>query len=185
VEAINPRFEVRELLELSLPPFVNNPLAACVAQQFPTIEWRAPDTALPSQVVTLTSDVSRLVSQTASKPVEIGEPGVGPERIRIPAFDDLTQLTAAAIERGLDSPAVWEYLKTMSIDPRDYQPISTEIGHHSPISVAEARRIRLDYADRLERDVETLLMSPETRQQSKPTVPTDGLQAATDHSRPW
>jgi gamma-glutamyl:cysteine ligase YbdK (ATP-grasp superfamily) len=161
------------------------PMPVRVRQQFPTIEWRAPDTALPSQVVKLTSDVSRLVGQTASKSVEIGEPGVGPERIRIPEFDDLTQLTAGAIERGLDSPAVWEYLKAMSIDPRDYQPISTEIDNHSSISVAEARRIRLDYADRLERDVETLLMSPETRQQSKPTVPIDGVQAATDHPGPW
>jgi gamma-glutamyl:cysteine ligase YbdK (ATP-grasp superfamily) len=161
------------------------PTPVRVRQQFPTVEWRAPDTALPSQVVTLTSDISRLVDQTAAKPVEIGEPGVGPERIRIPAFDDLTQLTAAAIERGLDSPAVWEYLEAMSIDPRDYQPISTEIGHHSPISVAEARRIRLEYADRLERDVETLLMSPKTRQQSKPSVPIDGVQAATDHPGPW
>jgi hypothetical protein len=60
-------------------------------------------------------------------------------------------------------------------------PVETE---SSSVSVAEARRIRLDYADRLERDVETLLMSPETCQQSKPTVPTDGVQAATDHSRP-
>jgi hypothetical protein len=161
------------------------PTPVRVRQQFPTIEWRAPDTALPSQVVKLTSDISRLVDQTAAKPVEIGEPGVGPERIRIPAFDDLTQLTEAAIKRGLDSPAVWEYLEAMSIDPRDYQPISTEIGHHSPISVAEARRIRLEYADRLERDVETLLMSPEMRQQSKPSVPIDGVQAATDHPGPW
>jgi hypothetical protein len=161
------------------------PTPVRVRQQFPTIEWRAPDTALPSQVVTLTSDVSRLVSQTASKPVEIGEPGVGPERIRIPAFDDLTQLTAAAIERGLDSPAVWEYLEAMSIDPRDYQPISSEIGHHSPISVAEARRIRLDYADRLERDVENLSISAETRQQSRPSVLIDGERAATDRPGPW
>jgi hypothetical protein len=161
------------------------PMPVRVRQQFLTIEWRAPDTALPSQVVKLTNDISRLVGKTASKPVEIGEPGVGPERIRIPKFDDLTQLTAGAIERGLDSPAVWEYLEAMSIDPRDYQPISSEIDNHSSISVAEARRIRFEYADRLERDVETLLMSPETRQQSKPTVPIDGVQAATDHPGPW
>jgi hypothetical protein len=161
------------------------PTPVRVRQQFPTIEWRAPDTALPSQVVTLTSDVSRLVGQTAAKPVEIGEPGVGPERIRIPAFDDLTQLTRAAIERGLDSPAVWDYLEAMSIDPRDYQPISSEIGQQSSVSVAEARRIRLDYADRFERDVETLSISAETRQQSRPSVLIDGERAATDRPGPW
>lgn len=161
------------------------PTPVRVRQQFPTIEWRAPDTALPSQIVKLTSDISRLVGQTASKPVEIDEPGIGPEHIRIPAFDDLTRLTAAAIEHGLDSSAVWKYLEAMSIDPRDYHPISTGIGHQPSVSVAEARRIRLEYADRLERDVETLLMSAETRQQSQPSIPIDGVQATTDHSGPW
>jgi hypothetical protein len=161
------------------------PTPVRVRQQFPTVEWRAPDTALPSQVVTLTCDVSRLVGQTATKPVEIGEPGVESHRIRIPAFDDLTQFSAAAIERGLDSPAVWDYLEAMSINPRDYHPIADEIGHHSPMSVAEARRIRLEYADRLERDVETLLMSAETRQRSQPPVSIDGPQATTDRLGPW
>ncbi|HET7323238.1 MAG TPA: glutamate-cysteine ligase family protein [Halococcus sp.] len=161
------------------------PTPVRVRQQFPTIEWRAPDTALPSQIITLTSDISRLVDQTASKPIEIGEPGIESDRIRIPAFDDLTRLTAAAIEHGLDSPAVWEYLEGMSIDPRDYHPISTEIGDQSSISVAEARCIRLEYADRLERDVETLTISAEARQQSRPSIPIDGVQAATDHPGPW
>jgi gamma-glutamyl:cysteine ligase YbdK (ATP-grasp superfamily) len=156
-----------------------------VRETFPTVEWRAPDTALPSQVVTLTSDISRLVHQTATKPVEIGEPGVQPHRISVPEFDDLRQLTAAAIERGLDSPAVWEYLEAMSIDPRNYQPISSEIGQQSSVSVTEARRIRLEYADRLERDVETLTINAETRQQSQPSVPIDGEPAATDRSEPW
>jgi hypothetical protein len=133
----------------------------------------------------LTSDISHLVDQTASKHVETGEPDVGPHRITVPAFDDLTQLTAAAIERGLDSPAVWKYLEAMSIDPRNYQPISAKIDPQSDVSVAEVRRIRLGYADRLERNVETLLMSTETRQQSRPSVPIDGVQAATDHPGSW
>ena len=161
------------------------PTPVRVRQQFPTVEWRAPDTALPSQVVKLTNDISRLVDQTASKPVEIGEPGVGPDRIGIPAFDDLTQLTAAAIERGLDSPAVWNYLEAMSIDPRDYQPISAEIGHQSSVSVAEAQRIRLEYADRLEHDVETLTISAEIQQHSRSSIPIDGMQATTDQPGPW
>lgn len=155
-----------------------------VRETFPTVEWRAPDTALPSQVVKLTSDVSRLVAQTATKPVEIGEPGVEPDRIRIPSFDDLTQLTATAIEDGLDSPAVWEYLEAMSIDPRDYRPLSAEIERGPTISVAEARRIRLDYADRLEHDVATLRSSIETQRHS-PRIPMDGPQAVADRLEPW
>lgn len=160
------------------------PTPVRVRQQFPTVEWRAPDTALPSQIITLTCDISRLVGQTATKPVEIGKPGVGSHRIRIPAFDDLTQLSAAAIEHGLNSPVVWNYLEAMSIDPRDYHPIADEIGHHSPMFVDEARRIRLEYADRLERDVETLLMSAETQQHSRLSVPIDGGQAATNRLDP-
>ncbi|HET7324530.1 MAG TPA: glutamate--cysteine ligase [Halococcus sp.] len=153
-----------------------------VREQFPTVEWRAPDTALPSQIINLTSDISRLVHQTATKPVEVGEPGIQPHRIYIPEFDDLTSLTAAAIENGLDSPKVWEYLEAMSIDPRNYRPISTEIGHHSPLSPSEARRVRLEYAARLEHDVETLSVS--ANQQSLSGVPADGVQAA-DRPNRW
>ncbi len=156
-----------------------------VRQEFPTVEWRAPDTALPSQIIELAGDISRLVHQTATKPVEIGEPGVQPHRIYIPEFDELQSLTAAAIEHGLDSPKVWEYLEAMSIDPRNYRPISSEIGPRSSISTAEARRIRLEYADRLERDVETLVISADTRQQPRQRIPIAGVQAMADRLRPW
>ncbi|EMA36818.1 hypothetical protein, partial [Halococcus hamelinensis] len=161
------------------------PMPVRVRRRFSTVEWRAPDTALPSQVVRLAMDMSRIVEQTASKSVEVGEPGIDTDRIRIPAFEELLQLTAAAMEDGLQSPVVWEYLEAMTIDPADYRPIADEIDRHSPISVADARRIRLEYADRLERDVATLSMGTETRQHSPPSILTDGLQAATERLRPW
>jgi gamma-glutamyl:cysteine ligase YbdK (ATP-grasp superfamily) len=154
-----------------------------VRRDFPTVEWRAPDTALPSQIVKLTTDVSRLVTQTAVKPVEIGEPSVGPRRIRVPAFEDLTELTRAAIEDGLDSPAVWAYLERMSIDPREYRPIAAEIERRSSISVPEARRIRLEYADRLEDDVRTLLSSTEMHHSRG--VSMEGTRATTDRLESW
>jgi gamma-glutamyl:cysteine ligase YbdK (ATP-grasp superfamily) len=154
-----------------------------VRRDFPTVEWRAPDTALPSQIVKLTSDVSRLVAQTAVKPVEIGDPGVGPRHIRVPAFEELTELTAAAIEYGLDSPAVWAYLERMSIDPRRYRPIAAEIERRSSISVPEARRIRLEYADRLEDDVRTLLSS--TEMQHSQSVSMEWPRATTDRLESW
>lgn len=128
-----------------------------VRQRIQTVEWRTPDTALPSDVVRLTTDISRLVEQTRSKPVEVGEPGVGSDSIRIPPFDALRHLTVEAMEFGLDSPAVREYLEAMTIETADYRPISDEIGYQSPVSVPDARRLRLEYARRLERDVETLL----------------------------
>ena len=158
------------------------PMPVRVRRRFSTVEWRAPDTALPSQIVRLAMDMSRLIEQTASKSVEIGEPGIDTYRIQIPAFGDLRRITATAMEHGLNSPIVWDYLETMSINPRDYHPISDEIDHHSysSISVAEARRIRLEYADRLERDVETLLMGAETRHQSPQSIPTDALEVASE-----
>jgi hypothetical protein len=128
-----------------------------VRRDFPTVEWRTPDTALPSQIATLTGDVARLVAQTGTKAVEIGEPGVGPHRIRIPPFEELTRLTAAAMKDGLASRAVWSYLERLSIDPRNYRPIAAEIGSRARISKPDARRLRLEYADRLEVDVRTLL----------------------------
>lgn len=160
------------------------PMPVRVRRRFSTVEWRAPDTALPSQIVRLAMDMSQLIEQTASKSVEIGEPGIDTYRIRIPAFDDLLRITAAAMEHGLNSSLVWDYLEAMSLNPRDYSPIADDIDHH-PVSVAEARRIRLEYADRLERDVETLLLGAETRQQSPPSIPTADLQAATKRLSPW
>jgi hypothetical protein len=154
-----------------------------VRKEFSTVEWRAPDTALPSQVAKLAGDVSRLVAQTAAKPVEIGDPGIGPRRIRVPPFEDLADLTTAAIEHGLDSPAVWTYLEGMSIDPREYRPISAEIERRSSISVPEARRIRLEYADRLEDDVETLLDGTELRRSR--SVSTEGSRATADRLKSW
>ncbi|WP_049998163.1 glutamate-cysteine ligase family protein [Halococcus sediminicola] len=154
-----------------------------VRRDFPTVEWRAPDTTLPSQVVKLTTDVSRLVAQTAVKPVEIGDPGVGPQRIRVPAFEDLTELTTAAIEDGLDSPAVWTYLERMSIDPREYRPIAAEIERRSSITVPEARRIRLEYADRLEDDVRTLLRGTEMQRSRSASM--GWSRATTDRLESW
>lgn len=135
-----------------------------VRRDFPTVEWRTPDTALPSQIATLTGDVARLVAQTGTKAVEIGEPGVDPHRIRVPPFTELARLTAAAMGEGLASRAVWSYLERLSIDPRNYRPIAAEIGSRARISKPDARRLRLEYADRLEADVRTLLDGVSARQ---------------------
>ncbi|WP_254544112.1 glutamate-cysteine ligase family protein [Halomarina pelagica] len=135
-----------------------------------TIEWRAPDTALPSQIVALTGDMVRLVDQTASKRVEIGAPGIYSDCIRIPEFEILTRLTTTAIRDGLGSHAVTDYLEMMGFVPADYTPISTEINCPFQISEQEARQIRLEYAERLARDVE-ILATGVTR--SQPLRPSD------------
>lgn len=125
-------------------------------QVSPTVEWRAPDTALPSQIAQLAGDIGRLMRRTENTPVEIGMPGVDPDRIGIPESGELQRLAESAIRSGLDSVRVRTYLESMSLDRTRYQPLSERIQGPRILSENEARRIRLDHAAKLERDVATL-----------------------------
>lgn len=118
----------------------------------PTVEWRAPDTALPSQILQLVSDVSWLLRQTDDKPVEIGDPGIFSDHIGIPSFDDLRQLEADAITHGVRSASVREYLEWMLFDLTQYQPLSDQLPTWQRISERSARRFRLAAAERLRND---------------------------------
>jgi hypothetical protein len=119
----------------------------------PTVEWRTPDTALPSQVFRLVEDVERLVGRTEELPVAIGdEPGVGDDAITIPAFPTLEGLTREAIFDGL-ADDVEAYLRSMEIDPGPYEPIAAGLAGPDRIDAEGARELRLRYADRLREDV--------------------------------
>lgn len=125
-------------------------------QVTPTVEWRAPDTALPSQIVRLASDIGRLIYQTENVPVEIGRSGIESDRIGIPESGELQRLTESAIRSGLDSVSVRRYLECMALDWTRYHPVSERIDGPRILSEREARRIRLDHAMELEKDVATL-----------------------------
>jgi gamma-glutamyl:cysteine ligase YbdK (ATP-grasp superfamily) len=132
-------------------------------ERSPTVEWRAPDTALPSQLVQLVDDVAALVSQVEEKDLIIGESGVWADQIGIPSFARLRKLSASAIVDGLNSGEVRNYLTTMGFDLSQYQPLSEQIQAGQTISIEQARKMRLEYADRLESDVARLQEdSPET-----------------------
>lgn len=124
----------------------------------PTVEWRAPDTALPSQIIQLVSDVAALLRQTEDKDVIIGDGdiGVSDGSITIPRFADLRKLSASAIADGLTSEAVRTYLIALGFDLSNYQPISEQIEHGVSITDDEARTLRLQYAEQLEADVNSL-----------------------------
>ena len=122
----------------------------------PTVEWRSPDTTLPSQIVRLLDDLVPLVELTDHLPVEVGDPGVGAERIEIPEYVDVQHLSDSAIERGLNSTSVWKYLEAMDFDTTRYHPISDQIYAGETISDEHARRVRLEYANLLEQDVRRL-----------------------------
>ena len=122
---------------------------------FGTVEWRSPDTALPSQVVRLAEDVAAVATSAATADVRIdGDAGrVTDEEIVLPTFDTVIEHVNAAIREGLESQSVRSYLERMGFDIAAYEPLAHEIDGEGPITPEQARIRRLEQADRLERDV--------------------------------
>jgi gamma-glutamyl:cysteine ligase YbdK (ATP-grasp superfamily) len=120
-----------------------------------TVEWRSPDAALPSQVVRLADDVAGIVDRLKDTDVRIeGDTGaVTDEEIVLPEFDAVLEYVDAAIESGIDSQPVRSYLDRMGFDVASYEPTSHGVDDGETVTSAKARRIRLDHAERLERDV--------------------------------
>ncbi len=124
-------------------------------ETFPTVEWRSPDTALPSQVVQLADDIARVVDRIPEADVRIeNDTGrVSDDTIVLPAFGRVLEHVTAAIEKGVDSAPLRSYLDRMGFDVAAYDPITHDLDDRESITPREARHLRLDYADRLEQDV--------------------------------
>lgn len=131
----------------------------------PTVEWRAPDATLPSQIVQLATDVERLVSYTQSTSVEFGATEVRENRVRLPEFETLRNLSWDAIRSGLESPHVRSYLQDLGFNPSSYDPLSSRLRGPQELSESTARTLRLEQAGRLEADVQRL--TPEEPQYVK------------------
>lgn len=123
--------------------------------RFSTVEWRSPDTALPCQVVRLADEIAGIVGHATEVDVRIeGETGrVTSDSIVLPEFDALESSVDAAIRDGLSSASVRSYLERMGFDIAAYDPLSTELATVGEPTSAEARALRLRYAERLERDL--------------------------------
>ncbi|TKX79985.1 glutamate--cysteine ligase [Halorubrum sp. SD626R] len=122
--------------------------------EFGTVEWRSADAALPSQVVRLADDLVGVVERLDGAELRIGgEPHVGDEAVVLPPFETVRERVEDAVRDGLESDAVRSYLERMGIDPEPYEPLSAELRERGPLTEASARRTRLDYAERLARDV--------------------------------
>ena len=123
--------------------------------EFGTVEWRSPDAALPSQVLRLADAVASLMDHLRETEVRIeGETGrVTDEEIVLPEFDAVLAYANDAIRDGVTADSVRSYLDRMGFDVDAYEPLSAELRGSGPITDAEAREVRLDYADRLARDV--------------------------------
>lgn len=122
---------------------------------FGTVEWRSPDTALPSQVVQLADGVVDVVEHACDTEVRIeGQTGgLRDDAVVLPEFATVVDHVDSAIRDGVSSDQVRSYLDRMGFDVDSYSPLATEMDRKRRISPAEAREIRLEYADRLASDV--------------------------------
>ncbi|QSX00774.1 glutamate-cysteine ligase family protein [Haloterrigena alkaliphila] len=132
--------------------------------EMPTVEWRSPDAALPSQLLQLADELETVMERLHHTTVEIetdSDPRntghVTRDGISLPAFDVACDLAEAAIHDGLESAEVVRYLDRMGFSVDDYHPISTRIDGRQYVTKADARDLRLEYANRLEEDVEGLI----------------------------
>jgi gamma-glutamyl:cysteine ligase YbdK (ATP-grasp superfamily) len=129
-----------------------------------TVEWRAPDTALPSQVIRLAYDIEAILDQLDAKTLVIGsKPGVYSDRIVIPPFAHLEQLTTEAIYHGL-TPAVRSYLHAFDIHIAAYSPLTEGFPKEGSLAIDAARDLRIQYATVLIDDVSRLRLEQEGSQ---------------------
>ncbi|AEH36200.1 hypothetical protein [Halopiger xanaduensis] len=146
----------------------------------PMIEWRAPDAALPKQLLGLAGDVATVMDRLRRGTVHIGGRGEradrgggrgrrGTERtdaappgrvtsdgLALPRATTVADLVDAATYEGLESTPLAVYLERMGFAVDDYHPISARIDGRRYVSRADARELRLEYAGLLEADVAEL-----------------------------
>ena len=145
----------RETVEAEFPPesAVWTPVKLRAA--FSTVEWRSPDTALPSQILRLADDVVGIVERAVTDGPRIeGAAGhLMDDDMVLPEFDAVEGYVEAAIRDGLDSEELRAYLDRMGFDVDAYEPLSAELDGIGGCSIADARDLRLECAERLRADV--------------------------------
>ena len=127
----------------------------------PTVEWRSPDAALPSQILRLAEEMGTVMEQLHHTEVRVeGVAGeVTDDGITLPEFDTVLDYTEEAIHDGLESADVAAYLERMGFDVHGYDPLTGKIGGRDHVSLNEARELRLRYGKLLRRDVNHLLQN--------------------------
>ena len=124
-------------------------------QAFSTVEWRSPDTALPSQIIRLADDVVGTVERATTAPVTIeGRRGsVSGESVVLPEFETVQRYLQDAILDGLSANSVRSYLNRMGFDVDAYDPLTHELDDRGTLGPEARRDLRLKMADRLAEDV--------------------------------
>ncbi|MFC4988478.1 glutamate-cysteine ligase family protein [Saliphagus infecundisoli] len=144
----------RERVETEFSPFdaVWTPIR--LRREMPTVEWRAPDATLPSELLRLVEGVREVMDDVHTSVVRIeGEEGERTEdEIVLPRFEALSEYVERAIHDGLASLAVTAYLERMGFRVGEYGPLTHEF-EADRIEREDVRGLRLEYAERLREDV--------------------------------
>jgi gamma-glutamyl:cysteine ligase YbdK (ATP-grasp superfamily) len=122
---------------------------------FGTVEWRSPDTAVPSQVLGLADRLATITEHLRSADVRIAgsEPVCSPDEVVLPEFSHVLDHVETAISDGL-TEAVAAYLDRFGFDTDAYDPATAELAGGGDLSKEAARELRLEHAKRLEDDIE-------------------------------
>jgi len=125
-----------------------------IRDEFGTVEWRSPDTALPSDILRLADEMAEVIEKSCTRDVSIGDEvsGVSEDGLTLPRFDRLLVYLEDSIREGVASDDVVSYLNRMGFEVKRYSPVSHEM-EHKTVTRTEARRIRLNHARRLEKDI--------------------------------
>jgi len=123
-------------------------------EEFGTVEWRSPDTTLPSRTVQLADTLAGIVGDLPDCAVRIGGDAgrIDNDEIVLPEFDTVTDHVDTAIQDGL-TESLRAYLSRMGFDPDAYEPLARTIEHDGAIDRETARQLRLEYAELLQADV--------------------------------
>jgi gamma-glutamyl:cysteine ligase YbdK (ATP-grasp superfamily) len=126
-----------------------------IRDRFGTVEWRSPDTALPSQVLGLADHLAGTVEHLRDAEVRIeGDTGrITQDQIVLPEFSTVLDHVNTAIRDGLDAESLRGYLERMGFDVAAFDPLADRHDGRGSLTVAEARERRLAAAGELERDV--------------------------------
>jgi gamma-glutamyl:cysteine ligase YbdK (ATP-grasp superfamily) len=128
-----------------------------------TVEWRSPDTALPSQVLRLADDVRTIVSRADERGTAVGpDASTDSDAVRLPSFDRVEQTVETAMHDGASHPSVRAYLRDRGFSPAAYDSLAPD-RPDGWLSKKQARTLRLEAADRLEADLDRLANGPDPR----------------------
>lgn len=124
-------------------------------ETFGTVEYRSPDTTLPSRAVQLADDLAGVVEHLAGTGLQVGgTPGLTEDGMVVPEFETVLGHVETAIEDGLESGSLRAYLDRMGFDTDAYAPATHSLDSREKVTRTAARDLRLDHAARLERDLQ-------------------------------